>query len=185
MPIAFASAFTPPAALAARVTVSCIMRRILGDAYHYGNRQMLGDDRPRLTHYRSMESWPTRLKRLRTATRMSQAKVAKALKIAAPSVAQWEIGRSKPSLDRLPALAELYGVSLEEICGTDLGSPDAARMVSTNNPEPLPASLSSQAAGDGPYSESEFAIIELWRELTPDMRNHLIGLIEAIVRNAA
>ncbi|EHH68808.1 XRE family transcriptional regulator [Gluconobacter morbifer] len=70
-----------------------------------------------------MDDWATRLKRFRTATRLSQAKVARALGIAPASVAQWEIGRSKPSLDRLPAIATLYDVSLEELCGPDLGSP--------------------------------------------------------------
>jgi len=73
-----------------------------------------------------MEDWATRLKRLRTATRLSQAKVARALGIAPASVAQWEIGRSKPSLDRLPALANLYGIKLEDLCGPDLGSPTEA-----------------------------------------------------------
>lgn len=74
-----------------------------------------------------MEDWPTRLRRLRNATRLSQVKVAKVLGISGPSIAQWEIGRSKPSLDRLPLLAELYGVTLEELCGTDLGDPQSAR----------------------------------------------------------
>ncbi|MFT8990429.1 MAG: helix-turn-helix domain-containing protein [Gluconobacter albidus] len=70
-----------------------------------------------------MDDWATRLKRLRTKTRLSQAKVARALGIAPASVAQWEIGRSKPSLDRLPAIASLYGVDLKDLCGPDLGSP--------------------------------------------------------------
>ena len=75
-----------------------------------------------------MEDWASRLKRLRMATRLSQAKVARALGIAPASVAQWEIGRSKPSLDSLPALAAIYGISLEVLCGPDLGSPlEAAR----------------------------------------------------------
>lgn len=73
-----------------------------------------------------MDTWPERLKRFRNATRLSQAKVARALGIAPASVAQWEIGRSKPSLERLSALAALYNVSLEELCGNDLGSPKEA-----------------------------------------------------------
>ncbi|WP_228125655.1 helix-turn-helix domain-containing protein [Gluconobacter cadivus] len=87
---------------------------------------MLGEIRYCLIHNDPMEDWATRLKRLRTATRLSQAKVARAMGIAPASVAQWEIGRSKPSLDRLSALANLYGVSLADICGTDLGSPTEA-----------------------------------------------------------
>lgn len=87
---------------------------------------MLGDISQCLIHISSMDDWASRLKRLRTATRLSQAKVARALGIAPASVAQWEIGRSKPSLDRLPTIAALYGVSLEELCGPDLGSPTEA-----------------------------------------------------------
>ena len=66
-----------------------------------------------------MDPWPKRLARLRYAVGMSQAKVAKALGIAPPSVAQWETGRSRPGIDRLPQLATLYNVSLEELCGAD------------------------------------------------------------------
>ncbi|WP_242010791.1 helix-turn-helix domain-containing protein [Acetobacter musti] len=116
---------------------------------------------------------------------MSQAKVAQELGISAPSVAQWEIGRSKPSLDRLPVLADLYGVSLEEICGTDLGTPDAVMRVVIDDAERSPRPISSDFSGDGPYSESEVAIIELWRTLSPDMRDRLLSLIEAISRDAA
>lgn len=79
-----------------------------------------------LIDYECMEDWASRLKRLRMHTRLSQAKVARELGISAPSVAQWEIGRSKPMLDRLPQLAALYGVSLEDLCGSDLGSPKEA-----------------------------------------------------------
>ncbi|MBY4641487.1 XRE family transcriptional regulator [Gluconacetobacter entanii] len=74
-----------------------------------------------------MENWATRLKRMRLAVRLSQAKAGKQLGIKGPSIAQWESGRSKPALDRLPELADLYQVTLEELCGTDLGSPEAAR----------------------------------------------------------
>lgn len=77
-----------------------------------------------------MDTWPIRLKKLRSVTRLSQAKVARALGIAPASVAQWEIGRSKPSLDRLPLLASLYGVTLEELCGNDLGTPKEAENAS-------------------------------------------------------
>ncbi|MFT8335122.1 MAG: helix-turn-helix domain-containing protein [Acetobacter orientalis] len=80
------------------------------------------------------DDWHTRLKRLRGATRLSQAKVARLLGIAAPSVAQWETGRSKPSLDRLPALAEIYGVTLETLCGHDLGSPKEALRAANDEP---------------------------------------------------
>ncbi|MBS1015180.1 LexA family transcriptional regulator [Acetobacter persici] len=91
--------------------------------------------------------WPTRLKRLRNATRLSQAKVARELGISAPSVAQWEIGRTKPSLDRLPAIARLYGVSLETLCGNDLGSPKEAIRAATMGPIPTKTPIAGYVAG--------------------------------------
>jgi len=66
-----------------------------------------------------MESLNERLARLRQATGLTQREVARALGIKSPSVAQWESGRSRPDLERLPALARLYKVTIEELCGTD------------------------------------------------------------------
>jgi transcriptional regulator with XRE-family HTH domain len=87
---------------------------------------MLGESKRHLGHFQAMEAWPERLSRLRNAVqpRLSQAKVAKALGISAPSVAQWEIGRSRPTVDKLVQLAALYRVSLAELCGSDLPLPD-------------------------------------------------------------
>jgi transcriptional regulator with XRE-family HTH domain len=66
-----------------------------------------------------MESLHDRLARLRQATGLTQREVARALGIKSPSIAQWESGRSRPDLERLPALARLYKVTIEELCGTD------------------------------------------------------------------
>ncbi len=66
-----------------------------------------------------MESLNDRLARLRQATGLTQREVARALGIKSPSVAQWESGRSRPDLERLPALARLYKVTIEELCGPD------------------------------------------------------------------
>lgn len=103
-----------------------------------------------------MESWSDRLRRLRAATRLSQVAVGKHLGIAGPSVAQWEIGRSKPSLDRLPALAALYGVSLDELCGSDLGAPEAARAAAEVERRHLLPKMSRRfAAGRWAYWDDE------------------------------
>ena len=72
-----------------------------------------------------MEEWNRRLARLRHKTGMSQAKVAKELGIAPASVAQWETGRSRPDISRLPAVARLYNVDIRELCGDDLPLPPA------------------------------------------------------------
>lgn len=98
---------------------------------------MLGDSRLCLMDDASMEDWSARLKKFRASTRLSQAKVGRALGIAAASVAQWEIGRSKPMLDRLPAIAALYDVSLEELCGQDLGSPQEALKAAKSQDRPV------------------------------------------------
>jgi transcriptional regulator with XRE-family HTH domain len=66
-----------------------------------------------------METWDQRLARLRSTAGLTQRQVAAALGIKSPSVAQWESGRSRPDLTRLTALAALYKVSLQELCGTD------------------------------------------------------------------
>jgi transcriptional regulator with XRE-family HTH domain len=56
---------------------------------------------------------------LRQAAGLTQREVAHALRIKSPSVAQWESGRSRPDLERLPALARLYKVTIEELCASD------------------------------------------------------------------
>jgi DNA-binding transcriptional regulator YiaG len=66
-----------------------------------GNRQTLGASKKCLVHYGQMEFWPDRLRRMRRATGLSQAKVGAHLNISGPSVAQWEIGRSKPEVGKL------------------------------------------------------------------------------------
>jgi transcriptional regulator with XRE-family HTH domain len=65
-----------------------------------------------------------RLARLRVAAGLTQREVARALGIKSPSVAQWEGGRSRPDIERLPSLASLYKVSIEELCGADFPAVD-------------------------------------------------------------
>lgn len=76
-----------------------------------------------LGHSKPMEPWPDRLRRMRKAAGYTQAGAAEALGIAAASIAQWEIGRTKPSRDRLMDVSRIYKVSVEEVCGTDLPKP--------------------------------------------------------------
>jgi transcriptional regulator with XRE-family HTH domain len=66
-----------------------------------------------------VEQWTDRLARLRRAAGLTQREVATAVGIKPSSVAQWETGRSRPDLERLPILAKLYRVTLEELCGSD------------------------------------------------------------------
>jgi transcriptional regulator with XRE-family HTH domain len=89
----------------------------------YVNSQLLVAHNFPLPFNRHMEAWNDRLRRLRAATGLSQAKVAKALGIAPASVAHWELGRSRPDPDRFSILATLYNTTIAELCGSDLPQP--------------------------------------------------------------
>ena len=55
----------------------------------------------------------SRIKQAREAARLTQQEVAVKLEVNRASVAQWEIGASKPAQDRLSPLAEFLGVSVQ------------------------------------------------------------------------
>ena len=55
------------------------------------------------------------INRLRTARAMSQGDLADALEVSRQSISKWETGASVPELDKLVKLAELFGVSLDEL----------------------------------------------------------------------
>lgn len=61
-----------------------------------------------------------RFKECREKARLSQKYVALTLGIKAPSVCDWEKGRTVPSSDNLSKLAELYNVSIDYLLGVDL-----------------------------------------------------------------
>ena len=58
---------------------------------------------------------PEAIKRLRLRAGLSQGKLAKLLGISDRAVSKWERGLSLPSSERLLALAQLFGVKLEEL----------------------------------------------------------------------
>ena len=58
-----------------------------------------------------------RLRECREKANLSQKYVAISLGIAAPSVANWERDKTKPSLDNAIQLADLYEVSLDYLLG--------------------------------------------------------------------
>ena len=53
--------------------------------------------------------------KLRTGRRMSQGDLAEALEVSRQSVSKWETGQSVPDLDRIIRLADLFGVSVDEL----------------------------------------------------------------------
>ena len=57
------------------------------------------------------------IKKLREAAGMTQADLAARLQLTTPSVTKWELGRANPTYDNLIQLAEIFGVSLDEVAG--------------------------------------------------------------------
>lgn len=64
-----------------------------------------------------------RLKKFRTANKLTQGQVATCLELERSTYTYYETGRSQPSLDVLTKLALMYGVSLSHLLGIDNGFP--------------------------------------------------------------
>lgn len=58
---------------------------------------------------------PEKLLALRTARGLSQGDLAEQLEVSRQSVSKWETGQSVPDLDRIIKLADLYGVTVDEL----------------------------------------------------------------------
>lgn len=58
-----------------------------------------------------------RFKKLREDAGLTQAEVAKKLDITGRAIGAWEAGRSKPRLDKMKQLADLFGVPVSELLG--------------------------------------------------------------------
>jgi DNA-binding XRE family transcriptional regulator len=63
----------------------------------------------------SRETLHARLQRLRYERRMTLSDVAGALGLSKPTVWAWEKGKARPADHRLPAIAALYGIELEDL----------------------------------------------------------------------
>lgn len=60
-----------------------------------------------------------RLRHLRTVNKMTQAEVAEQLHITRQTISSYESGRTEPDVETLRRLAEIYGVTLEELLNTE------------------------------------------------------------------
>ena len=56
-----------------------------------------------------------RLVELRKERNLSQLELAEALNVSRQSISLWEKGSTTPSLDKLPLLAEFYGITIDEL----------------------------------------------------------------------
>ena len=59
------------------------------------------------------------IKELRTKNGMSQDELAERIFVTRQAVSRWESGQSKPSTEKLLALGELYGVSIDRLLNTE------------------------------------------------------------------
>lgn len=71
-----------------------------------------------------------KLTQARKAAGLTQADVAAKLNVSRQAVSRWESGQSKPSTERLLALGELYGVSIDQLLNTGNVEAPAAKTVS-------------------------------------------------------
>jgi len=70
-----------------------------------------------------MANFAQRLKELRTARRLTQTRLAELLAISPRVYSRWETGDVTPHFDTIVRLAEILGVSLDELAGrTDVSS---------------------------------------------------------------
>ena len=70
-----------------------------------------------------------RIRELREAAGLSQMDLARQMRVSGPSVIQWETGRTLPTADKLPRLADLLGCSIDALYGRT--EPPAASITST------------------------------------------------------
>ena len=61
------------------------------------------------------------LKDLRRAAKLTQQAAAVALDVSQCSISAWEIGTARPTLDKLKAIASLYGCTLEAVVDAIVG----------------------------------------------------------------
>lgn len=64
-----------------------------------------------------------RFRQARLQAGLSQKAAAISLGVKPPSMSDWETGKSRPTYDHLTDMAELYGVSLDFLLGTDPAAP--------------------------------------------------------------
>lgn len=64
------------------------------------------------------ETFSEKLKKARQQTGFTQREVAKELKIPYSTLANYEVGRTEPDIERLGILADFYQVSLDWLVGT-------------------------------------------------------------------
>jgi transcriptional regulator with XRE-family HTH domain len=77
-----------------------------------------------------------RLLQYRKVSGLTQDQIARSLETSQQSVARWESGKSEPGLSQLCYLADMYGVTLDELVGRKSPEADAERIAPVVEREP-------------------------------------------------
>ena len=99
-----------------------------------------------------------RIKEIRQRLGLSQKYVALSLGVKPPSVSDWESGKTCPTIDNLIALADLYGVTTDELLGREMQS------------EPAAIDMRLQAFYAGLNAEGQQKVLEYIRDLSENDR---------------
>ena len=75
-----------------------------------------------------------RLVQLRTKTGLSQSQLGEKLGVSGKAVSKWETGRAKPGIDIVSRLADLLGVSVDDLLNTPSGRKQISKIVITGGP---------------------------------------------------
>ena len=103
-----------------------------------------------------------KLTQARKAAGLTQADSAEKLNVSRQAVSLWESGQSRPSTDKLSALAKIYTVSLDWLCsGTDEPVPD--KLTAYACPESEPAEMGRYCAGAVRFDRSYFHMDAHWK----------------------
>ncbi|MGL5149652.1 MAG: helix-turn-helix domain-containing protein [Clostridium sp.] len=65
----------------------------------------------------SINKFTTRLKSLRELKKLTQEEIADKLNVSRTTYANWETGRAEPGLEMIISLANVFGVSIDYLCG--------------------------------------------------------------------
>ena len=102
-----------------------------------------------------------RIKELREEYSLTQKELAQKLSNVQRNVSNWENGASEPDCETILKIAELFGVSIDELFGRSF-SPEPVRL----------------------DTESDYALLRTLRKLTPAQKSAVKNLIDAFIDNA-
>lgn len=108
-----------------------------------------------------------RIKELRKARKMSQAVLADILGVTRSTVSMWEIDKSEPDADMFVRIADLFGVSTDDVLGRVV--PNEAQ-----KEKPVPKDE---------LSDDERELLRLFRQLNAEAQARLLDTADDMVRS--